>query len=115
VIRKDFTLPSFFDGSAVLLERIFAKRLPRAGSRCCTNTYAMPVLAGMPARSAENDSSPPAEAPMPTIGKDIAFSPKFYVTMLSAESVAKMRGTGSFIGGYRKSKAITMLGHRVSR
>src|SRR5580704_8730498 len=79
VIRKDFTLPSFFDGSAVLLERIFAKRLPRAGSRCCTNTYAMPVLAGMPARSAENDSSPPAEAPMPTIGKDIAFPLGFRV------------------------------------
>jgi hypothetical protein len=26
----------------------------------------------MRARSSENDSSPPAEAPMPTIGRDIA-------------------------------------------
>ena len=49
---------------------------PDGHTRCCTNTYAMPVLAGIPARSAEIDSSPPAEAPMPTIGKDILF-PQF--------------------------------------
>jgi hypothetical protein len=35
------------------------------------------VSAGMPARSSKIDSSPPAEAPMPTIGKDIAFPLSF--------------------------------------
>src|ERR1700693_806836 len=37
----------------------------------------MPVPAGTCAISSENDSSPPAEAPMPTIGKDIAFFAPF--------------------------------------
>jgi hypothetical protein len=32
-------------------------------------TYAMPVAAGKRARSSENDSSPPTEAPMQTIGR----------------------------------------------
>ena len=73
VIRKDFTLPSFFYGQCGTVGEDFRQMANMARIKMCTNTYAMPVLAGMPARSAEIDSRPPAEAPMPTIGKDIAF------------------------------------------
>src|SRR5207237_4290252 len=39
------------------------------GSRCCTSTKPMPVLSGRAERSWLTASRPPAEAPMPTMGK----------------------------------------------
>jgi len=42
------------------------------GARCWTSTKAIPVLAGRFRRSWVKASNPPAEAPMPTIGKDLA-------------------------------------------
>ncbi len=42
-----------------------------SGARCWTRTKAMPgsVSAGMPEKKASKAASPPAEAPMPTMGK----------------------------------------------
>src|ERR1035438_4490178 len=40
------------------------------GSRCWTMTNAMPLLAGTRPRNCSRASSPPAEAPMPTMGND---------------------------------------------
>src|SRR5947209_4341739 len=39
------------------------------GSRCWTMTNAMPLSAGMAERSSVRAVTPPAEAPIPTIGK----------------------------------------------
>src|ERR1022692_3015056 len=41
-----------------------------SGARCCTRTKAIPGSAstGMPEKKASNAASPPADAPMPTIG-----------------------------------------------
>ena len=60
------------DKSGDLLFSVTLFWMGSPGSRCCTNTYAMPVSAGRRARRSENDSSPPAEAPIPTIERDIA-------------------------------------------
>ena len=46
-----------------------ARMLSWLGSRCCTSTKAMPVSIGSAPRSCLNASSPPAEAPTPTMGK----------------------------------------------
>src|SRR4051812_38897257 len=40
------------------------------GSRCCTSTNPMPVSVGRLASRALNASSPPADAPTPTMGKE---------------------------------------------
>src|SRR5689334_12015135 len=37
------------------------------GAKCCTRTNAIPVLPGRARRSCSKASSPPADAPMPTI------------------------------------------------
>ena len=54
----------------VARERISAKALGCEGARCCTNTNAMPVSTGSAPSSCLNASRPPAEAPIPTIGKN---------------------------------------------
>src|ERR1035438_7027212 len=42
-----------------------------SGARCCTSTKAMPgsASAGRPEKNASNAASPPADAPMPTMGQ----------------------------------------------
>src|SRR5581483_1943839 len=44
-------------------------KLSWTGSRCGTSTKAMPLSAGMAANSLLKASSPPAEAPIPAMGK----------------------------------------------
>lgn len=56
-------------GSGVARCRISASMLSCFGSRCCTRTKPMPVRCGSAASSALKASSPPAEAPIATIGK----------------------------------------------
>src|ERR1017187_7206995 len=43
-----------------------------SGARCCTSTKAMPgsASAGMPEKNASKAANPPADAPMPTTGKE---------------------------------------------
>ncbi len=43
----------------------------RVGSRCWTMTKAMPLPVGTCDRKCSKASSPPAEAPMPTMGNDM--------------------------------------------
>lgn len=43
------------------------------GSRCCTSKNVIPVSVGNSCNSAVRASSPPAEAPTPTIGKELTF------------------------------------------
>ncbi|KJR42761.1 hypothetical protein MCHI_001340 [Candidatus Magnetoovum chiemensis] len=45
--------------------------LQNLGARCCTSTKAMQgsTSAGMPEKKASNAANPPADAPMPTMGK----------------------------------------------
>ena len=47
-----------------------------SGARCCTRTKAIPgsTSAGMPEKKASKAASPPAEAPMPTMGKPFSGS-----------------------------------------
>src|ERR1700730_7028509 len=47
-----------------------ASKLLCVGSRFCTNTYAIPVVAGSCFKRWVKASSPPAEAPIPTIGNE---------------------------------------------
>src|SRR5215831_10854631 len=54
-------------GSALCPESSGTNALSCCGARCCTNTIATPGLLGRLCKSAENDSSPPADAPTPTI------------------------------------------------
>ena len=56
-------------GIAVARARSSGNRLACLGARCCTSTKAMPVSAGSALSSWVKASSPPAEAPTPTIGK----------------------------------------------
>jgi hypothetical protein len=46
------------------------------GSRCCTSRNVIPVSVGNSFNSAVRASSPPAEAPTPTIGKEVTFPPE---------------------------------------
>src|SRR6267378_5598942 len=55
-------------GSGVVLDRISLKMLGYFGSRCWTSTKAIAASTDRCASNSENASSPPAEAPMPTIG-----------------------------------------------
>src|SRR5512142_1780170 len=54
-------------GILVERDRISGIALCAVGSRCCTMTKAMPVSGGMGVKNCCIASSPPAEAPMPTI------------------------------------------------
>src|SRR2546427_547091 len=65
--------------------RISVSRLSCFGSRCCTRTNATPGSAGTWVSNDANASSPPAEAPMPTIGKE---------SDRSAASAARRWGVG---------------------
>src|SRR5260370_2716974 len=47
-----------------------ARRLRWFGSRCCTTTNAMPVLAGNALKNSVYASNPPADAPIATTGKE---------------------------------------------
>src|SRR5436309_11384031 len=55
-------------GMRVVLDRISLKMLGYFGSRCWTSTKAIAASGDRCASNSENASSPPAEAPMPTIG-----------------------------------------------
>jgi hypothetical protein len=59
----------FDDRHAVLRCRISVSMLAWLGSRCGTSTKPMPVSAGQARKKASKASSPPAEAPMPTMAK----------------------------------------------
>ena len=56
-------------GILVALESRSVRTVSCVGSRCCTNTNAMPVSSGSARRSWVKASRPPAEAPIPTTGK----------------------------------------------
>src|SRR5580765_5131523 len=49
--------------------RISGSWLACVGSRCWIRTKAIPVVDGRCSKSCENASRPPAEAPIPTMGK----------------------------------------------
>src|SRR5947199_7683151 len=53
----------------VALERITVSMLAWVGSRCCTRMNAIPVSTGSARSICVKASSPPADAPMPTIRK----------------------------------------------
>src|ERR1700734_2851482 len=57
-------------GMLAALERICVKALSCWGARCWITTMAVPVRAGRALRNVDKASSPPAEAPTPTMGKD---------------------------------------------
>src|ERR1700752_458131 len=61
-------------GIDVSRDRISARTLAWPGSRCWTNTYPIPVLSGKWRNNSLIASSPPAEAPMPTMAKGAAFA-----------------------------------------
>ena len=67
---KFFGVAAFGTGIFVTFPRSSAIALSWSGSRCCTTTKAMPLSAGMFAKNVVKASSPPAEAPMPTIRGD---------------------------------------------
>src|ERR1700722_2960285 len=111
VIRKDFTLPSFFNGQHGPSGKYFCQMADVAWIKMLyEHVCQMPVLAGMPIRSAEIDSSPPAEAPMPTIGKDIAFA-----SVLGYHALRRKRRKNERDRKFQEwlPKALTMLGLRV--
>src|SRR5262245_15551981 len=54
----------------VARDRISVSMLAWVGARCWTRTKAIPVSTGSARSICVKASSPPAEAPMPTIGKD---------------------------------------------
>src|SRR6516165_1695061 len=55
---------------AVARDRISVSMLAWVGARCWTRTKAMPVSTGRACSICVKASSPPAEAPTPTTGKD---------------------------------------------
>ena len=61
--------PASTTGIAVAFDKIAARALSCVGSKCWIRTKAMPGLAGRVLRSDVNAASPPAEAPIDTIGK----------------------------------------------
>ncbi len=64
--------PASQTGICVARAKMSFRLLARSGARCCTMTKAMPVSTGRARRSSQVASSPPAEAPMPTMGNDMA-------------------------------------------
>src|SRR3982074_1030961 len=61
-----------------------ARMLSWFGARCCTSTKAMPGSVGMLEKNASNAARPPAEAPMPTMGKAASMAFSVGTTGLSA-------------------------------
>ena len=66
-----------------------------SGARCCTSTKAMfgSVSAGMPEKNASNAASPPADAPMPTMGKPDTLGATGS-TGAACSSIGLLAGTG---------------------
>src|SRR5258708_674053 len=63
---RSVAVATFID---VALASASPSMLACVGSRCWTMTKAMPELGGMAARSSMKAARPPADAPIPTIGK----------------------------------------------
>ena len=79
-------------GIAVARDRISASMLACLGARCCTRTKAMPVSAGSAPSIWVNASSPPAEAPTPTIGNAPASAVKVSAWPGGAGSASRRGG-----------------------
>lgn len=87
----------------VVVARISASMLTCVGARCWTSTNAMPVSAGRAWSRCLKASRPPADAPMPTIGKESsAFS--LPEPSAAAADVSSMRGP--FVRGCYVREAI---------
>jgi len=74
------------------IDGVSVSALSWSGSRCCTSTNPMPVFGGRAASNWVNASSPPAEAPMPTIGNN---APLPGSSRLSAIVRRRLRLSGS--------------------
>src|SRR6266508_2640812 len=68
VVRLDRQVVRHFAHRKGGLDSRPVSALSRAGSRCCTNTKAMPVSVGKCWSSCVSASKPPADAPIPTTG-----------------------------------------------
>src|SRR6516165_4035671 len=98
---------------AVARDRISVSMLAWVGARCWTRTKAMPVSTGRACSICVKASSPPAEAPTPTTGKDRVSSrgPASSAAELAAEGVdASSAGAGS--AGLRFLRAIAIVQRR---
>src|SRR5215813_9095294 len=83
----------------VARDRISASMLTRPGARCWTYTNARPVFAGIAFRNSVNASSPPADAPMPTMA-----------TGWPSEGGGELRaGSGLLAGAGRAAEAFFFL------
>src|SRR5262249_10920386 len=59
--------------------------LRKSGERCCTTTNAIPGFGGRFAKNCSSDSSPPADAPMPTTRNFDGFSMAGFETETDSE------------------------------
>src|SRR2546428_4174673 len=84
-------------GIRVVLDRISLKMLGDFGSRCWTSTKAIVASSDRCASNSENASSPPAEAPMPTIGK-LSLAGRGAATLTRAGEVALCSRVALLIG-----------------
>ena len=96
-------------GILVTLERRSVRTVSCVGSRCCTMTNDMPVSLGSARRSWVKASRPPADAPIPTIGKrgDASSGP----TSCRARGGGRDRDTGVIAVG--RSLAARGVGDRA--
>src|SRR4030095_2014753 len=63
------SLVTSLTGIEVVLLKSCVSALACIGSRCCTRTNPIPVSSGRCFSNSVNASNPPADAPMPTMGK----------------------------------------------
>src|SRR5207244_3427113 len=84
-------------GIRVVLDRISLRMLGYFGSRCWTSTKAIAASSDRCASNSENASSPPAEAPMPTIGK-VSLDGWVAPTLTRAGKVARCSRVALLIG-----------------
>lgn len=70
-------------------------------ARCCTRTKAIPgsISAGMPEKKASKAASPPAETPIPTMGKPAQVFHSSLVSRLSHMVIISDSVTTQAIGG----------------
>jgi hypothetical protein len=73
MIRKDFSLPSFFHGQCGFVREDFRQVTAMRRIKMLYEDEGHSRTGRNARKKRGTDSSPPAEAPMPTIGKDIAF------------------------------------------
>src|ERR1700722_5060883 len=100
-------------------ESSLVSRLSCSGSRCCTSTKLMPVLAGNACNRLRKASRPPADAPTPTMGKVLrSWTPRpeadrdrlvaagvFFRGMNAIQStVADFRWAGSALAAFEESR-----------